>query len=111
MHTIIDPLVTVTQENAFAQVVANAGRPNIFNRIRNSPSGGANPRELLSHSDLLYQTYTNGNGHCSFTGEQLITAITTLDNWVQTKNRPSAANFPEALGFDNAFVPPPLNQP
>ncbi len=111
MHTIIDPLVTVTQQNAYLQTIANAGRPDIFTRIRNAPSRGANPRELLSHSDLLYQTYTTGNGHCNFTGEQLITAITTLDNWVATKTRPTAANFPMALGFDNNFVPPPLNQP
>lgn len=111
MHTIIDPLVTVTQENAYATLIANAGRPNQFNRTRNSPSRGANPREFFSYSDMLYQTYTTGNGHCNFTGEQLITAITTLDNWVATKTRPTTANFPSALGFDNNFVPPPLNQP
>jgi hypothetical protein len=111
MHTIIDPLVTVTQQNAYSQTAAQAGRLNQHTRIRNSPSGGANPRDLVTHSQLLYQTYTNANGHCNFTGEQLITAITTLDNWVATKTRPSTANFPEVFGFDNAFTPPPLNQP
>ena len=111
MHTIVDPLVTVTQQNAFANLVASAGRPSTFNRVRNSPSRGANPRDFLTHSALLYQTYTDASGHCNFTGEQLVTAITTLDNWVATKTRPTTANFPEALGFDNSFVAPPLNQP
>ncbi len=111
MHTVIDPLVTVSQENSYAATIANAGRPSIFTRIRNSPPGTFNQRGLLSHSELLYQSYTDANGHCNFTGEQLITAITTLDNWVATKQRPSSANFPEALGFNNAFVPPAQNQP
>lgn len=111
MHTIIDPLVTVTQEYNYARNVASAGRPNVFTRIRNSPGGVFNQRSLLSYSELLYQTYTNGNGHCNFTGEQLVTAITTLDNWVATKIRPTSANFPTALGFDNSFSPPPMNQP
>lgn len=111
MHTIIDPLVTVSQENAYLKTVIGAGRLNPFARRRNSPSGGANPRDLSGYSNLLYQTYTNANGHCNFTGEQLITAITTLDRWVATKTRPTAANFPSALGFDNNFMPPPLTQP
>ncbi len=111
MHTIVDPLVTVTQEYNYARNVASAGRPNMFTRIRNSPGGTYNPRLILSHSELLYQTYTTGSGHCNFTGEQLITAITTLDSWVATKNRPTQANFPTALGFDNTFTPPPMNQP
>jgi hypothetical protein len=89
----------------------NAGRPSIFTRIRNSPAGTFDQRAFLSHSELLYQTYTNANGHCNFTGEQLITAITSLDNWVASKQRPTSANFPGALGFDNAFVPPAQNQP
>lgn len=111
MHTIIDPLVTVTQEWKYRQTVGNAGKPNPLNRVRNAPGGGANPREFLSYSDLLYQTYTDANGHCNFTGEQLITAITTLDAWVTTRTRPTSANFPAVLGFDNNFTPPPLNQP
>ncbi|MCW5959895.1 MAG: hypothetical protein KIS76_07010 [Pyrinomonadaceae bacterium] len=111
MHTKIDPLVTVSQEWAYQNTVAAAGRPNWFISMRNSPGGVYDPRSFLRRTDLLYQTYTNGNGHCSFTGEQLITAITTLDNWIATRTKPTSANFPEALGFDNSFVPPPLVQP
>jgi len=88
MHTIIDPLVTVSQEWEYRQTVESAGRSNV-----------------------LYQVYTTGNGHCAFTGPQLLTAVTTLDTWVRTSTKPTAANFPAALGFDNAFVPPPMNQP
>ncbi len=88
MHTIIDPLVTVSQEWEYRNTVASAGRSNV-----------------------LYQVYTTGNGHCAFTGPQLLTAVTTLDTWVRTSVKPTAANFPAALGFDKGFEPPPMNQP
>lgn len=88
MHTIIDPLVTVSQEFEYMETVEAAGR-----------------------SRSLFQTYTNGNGHCAFTGPQLITAVTAINSWVATGIKPTAANFPTALGFDSRFVPPPMNQP
>ncbi len=88
MHTIIDPLVTVSQEHEYKETVESAGRGN-----------------------SLYQTYTNGNGHCAFTGPQLITAVTAINSWVATGVKPTAATFPAALGFDPRFVPPPMNQP
>lgn len=88
MHTIIDPLVTVTQENRYAQIVGNAGR-----------------------SRLLYQSYTNGNGHCAFTGPQIITAVNSINSWVTTGTKPTQAGFPAALGFLPGYTPPPMNQP
>ncbi len=88
MHTIIDPLVTVSQENRYAQIVQKAGR-----------------------SKQLFQTYTTGIGHCNFTGPQLITAVNAIDDWVRNGNKPTAASFPAALGFAPAFVPPPMTQP
>ncbi len=88
MHTIVDPLVTVSQEYEYAETVNNAGR------------GG-----------LLYQTYTNGNGHCAFSGEQLITAVNAINTWVKNGTKPTAATFPAPLGFVPGFVPPPMNQP
>lgn len=88
MHTKIDPLVTVSQEFEYAETVAAAKR-----------------------SGSLFQTYTNGNGHCAFTGTQIITAVNAINNWVTTGTRPTQASFPLALGFDPTFVPPPLNQP
>ncbi|CAN5326899.1 hypothetical protein BH20ACI1_BH20ACI1_10230 [soil metagenome] len=89
LHTLYDPLVTVTQEREYLETVTKAGRTN-----------------------FLYQTYTNGNGHCNFTGEQLIASVTAINNWVRMQTKPTAANFPTALGFlPDSFVPPPLNQP
>jgi hypothetical protein len=88
MHTIIDPLVTVSNEAAYAETVAAAHR-----------------------SDRLFQTYTTGNGHCAFTGPQLLTAVGAIDNWVRTGTKPTAATFPAALGFSPGFVPPPFPQP
>jgi len=88
MHTKIDPLVTVSQELRYAQTVAASNR-----------------------SASLFQTYTNGNGHCAFSGPQIITAVNAINSWVTTGTRPTAANFPAVLGFDPTFTPPPLNQP
>lgn len=88
MHTVFDPLVTVTQQHAYVQTVEAAGR-----------------------SRWLAQTYTNGNGHCAFSGPQLLTAVSAIDAWVRTGAKPTPATFPAALGFVPDFVPPPMNQP
>ena len=87
MHTVIDPLVTVSQEREYAETVKNAGR-----------------------SRQLYQVYTNGNGHCNFTERQLLTAVNAINDWVSSGIRPTAVNF-AAFGFVHRFVPPPMNQP
>jgi len=88
MHTIIDPLVVVANESAYLETVLAAGRNN-----------------------QLVQTYTTGNGHCAFTGPQLLTAVSAIDNWVRNGAKPTAASFPAALGFSPGFVPPPFAQP
>lgn len=88
MHTIIDPLVVVANESAYAELNAARGK-----------------------DELLFQTYTTGVGHCTFTGPQLLTAVAAIDFWVSTGVRPTAAFFPAALGFDTNFVPPPMPQP
>ena len=89
LHTLYDPLVTVSQEREYAETVENARR-----------------------GRYLYQAYTNGNGHCNFTGEQLVTSVNAINDWVRNRNKPTPANFPTALGFlPSTFVPPPMNQP
>jgi hypothetical protein len=88
LHTKIDPLLVVAHESAYNETVAAAGR-----------------------SDLLFQTFTNGIGHCNLTGPQILTAVGAIDNWVRNGVKPTAATFPAALGFDSAFVPPPFPQP
>jgi len=85
MHTIIDPLLVVANESAYAELNAAAGR-----------------------EELLFQTFTTGVGHCNFTGPQILTAIGAIDQWVRTGVKPSTAQFPGALGFNPAFVPPPF---
>ena len=86
LHTQTDSLVPPSHESAYAATVAAAGR-----------------------SDLLAQTFTNGIGHCNFTGPQLITALTALDGWVATGVKPTT--FPAALGFLNGLTPPAWPQP
>ncbi len=89
IHTLYDPLVTVSQEREYLKTVTAANR-----------------------TQFLYQTYTNGNGHCNFTGEQLVSSVAAISSWVNSGTKPTAANFPTALGFlPDSFVPPPMNQP
>jgi hypothetical protein len=88
VHTLIDPLVTVSQQNRYAQIVNSAGR-----------------------GRFLYQVFTNGNGHCNFSGDQLGASLSAIESWVATGTPPTAANFPSAIGFLPGFVPPAMNQP
>jgi hypothetical protein len=85
VHTIIDPLLVVANESAYAELNASVNR-----------------------EELLFQTFTTGVGHCNLTGPQILTSIGAIDLWVRTGVRPVAAQFPAALGFNNAFVPPPF---
>jgi hypothetical protein len=57
------------------------------------------------------QAFTNGNGHCNFTGPQLLTALGALDSWVATGTAPTQASFPAALGFLPGHTPPAWPQP
>ena len=85
VHNIIDPLLVVANESAYAELNAAKGK-----------------------EDLLFQTYTTGVGHCNLTGPQILTAIGSIDSWVRTGVRPTPAQFPAGLGFNSAFVPPPF---
>ena len=83
VHTIVDPLLVVANESAYAELNAAKGK-----------------------EELLFQTYTTGVGHCNLTGPQVLTAIGAIDLWVRTGVRPTTAQFPAGLGFNSAFVPP-----
>jgi hypothetical protein len=88
LHTVVDTLVPVQHEAAYAGTIAAAGR-----------------------SNLLHQTYTSGTSHCGFSFAQLATAIAALDAWARTGLAPTAATFPAILGFVPGFVPAPWPQP
>ena len=88
LHTVVDTLVPVQHEAAYAATVAAAG-----------------------NDGLLRQVYTTGTSHCGFTGAQVPIAIGALDAWVSTGVPPAASAFPAALGFVPGFVPPPWPQP
>lgn len=88
LHTEIDGLVPVSHESAYRETVEGAG-----------------------NADLLFQAYTTGVGHCAFSPTQLVVTVNALDGWVETGVRPTNADFPAALGFEQSFVPPPWLQP
>ena len=83
LHTVVDTLVPVQHEAAYAATVAGAG------------SG-----------DLLRQVYTSGVSHCDFAAAQVPIAIGALDAWARTGVAPTASSFPAALGFVPGFLPP-----
>ncbi len=58
-------------------------------------------------NDLLYQTYVDIIGHISFSAEQYLAGLAAMEHWLDTGVRPDASFFPESLGFNNTFVPPP----
>jgi hypothetical protein len=88
LHTRVDRLAPVSHQSSYAQTVAGAER-----------------------SDLLFHAHTTGVGHCNFSTAQNVATVTALDTWVEGGNRPTDADFPESLGFDQAFVPPAWLQP
>src|SRR5690349_11085114 len=85
VHTIIDPLLVVANESAYAETNAAAGK-----------------------QDLLLQTFPTGVGHCNPTGPPTLTSIGETDHSARTGVRRTAASFPVPLGFNPTFVPPPF---
>jgi hypothetical protein len=86
LHTKIDGLCPVAGETAYHQLAQKTGS------LRN-----------------LAQVYTNGVGHCVYTSAQLHSAIDAMRFWLKSGRKPGERFFPEELGFDNQFVPPPSN--
>ena len=84
VHTTQDTLADIRHESAYRQTVG----------------GSACTLNLV-------QAYVSGVGHCAFTARQLLAALAAMESWLDTGKPPGAAAFPESLGFDNAFVPPP----
>ena len=84
MHTEFDPLILVSNESAYSDLVQSTQRK------------------------ICCQTY-NGNGHCAFTGPQVL--IGGCYRFVGAHwSRPPAAYFVGA-GLLPGFVPPPMLQP
>lgn len=82
LHNSADNVVDVRQESAYRSQV-----------------------EWWGLSDHLVQAYVRNPGHCAFTSQQLLATLDAMERWLETGVRPDAASFPEALNFDNSFVP------
>ena len=80
MHTIIDPLLVVANESAYAELNASAGK-----------------------EDLLFQTYTTGVGHCNFTGPQVLTAIGAIDSLGAHRRASDKRTVPERPGLQSGL--------
>lgn len=83
MHVIDDALAVPNHAAAYLEAVEQAG-----------------------HGDLLLQEFTNGVGHCAFTTQQDVAAITAMAYWLDTGSRPDISFF-SAPGFTSGYVPPP----
>ena len=84
LHTTLDPMADVRNESAYRHTLEASGCLN-----------------------NLAQAYVAAVGHCAFTARQLLAALAAMEKWLETGVAPSASAFPEALGFNNRFVPPP----
>jgi pimeloyl-ACP methyl ester carboxylesterase len=83
LHTTVDPINPPFHERLYAETVNGAGK-----------------------SALLRQLYTDGVGHCQFTGPQLVAAILGLEATLQYGAWPPDEFFAAAGGFDFTYVPP-----
>jgi hypothetical protein len=83
MHSTIDPLVFAAQEAVYRETVEAAGK-----------------------GDLLVQVFTDAVGHCVFTPDQLVSAVTAMESWLDTGTPPGPQFFPAAQGFVRDFEPP-----
>jgi len=85
MHTIHDGFVLPANQEAYIDLLSSQGR-------------GAQ----------VFGTYVDSVGHCNFTGSQIGASIAAMGKWLAAGIRPTAADFPEALGFDNNHTPAPF---
>ena len=83
VHGILDPFAPVSGESEYRSAVDARGQ-----------------------GDKLVQAYAN-TWHATFSASQYLSALAAMDHWLDTGVRPDASFFPEAQGFDTAFVPPP----
>jgi len=83
VHTTLDPVSDIRHESAYRKTVEDS--------------------RCLEN---LVQAYVSTLGHYGFTAKQLLAALAAMESWLDTGKQPGASAFPEALGFDNAYVPP-----
>ena len=81
VHTISDQLIPVQQENAYAQRVREAG-----------------------DSANLRQTYVDAIGHCNFTAADVVAAVDTVDQRVQTGQWGDSTGAAELNSAANALT-------
>jgi pimeloyl-ACP methyl ester carboxylesterase len=84
MHTTLDTLVEARHESAYRKTL-----------------------EFWGRKHHLVQAYVQALGHNAFTAKQLLAALAAMESWLESGTKPDASAFPAALGFDNAYVPPP----
>lgn len=83
LHTTVDPINPPFHELLYAETVNAAGS-----------------------SNLLHQLYTDGVGHCQFTGPQLVAAILGVEAYLQYGGWPPNEFFAAAGGYDFTYAPP-----
>ena len=95
MHTTADPLVLVQNQGVFADRVGAANdRSGDLVQIYVTP-----PTTYSEDTGAPY-----GAGHCNFTTEQRVAAVTLLDQWVRKGVFPAPRAITEAFGDDEAVT-------
>ncbi|HTE71574.1 MAG TPA: hypothetical protein VK640_00010 [Actinomycetes bacterium] len=95
MHTTADPLALVQNQGVFADRVGEAReRTGDLVQIYVTP-----PRSYSEDTGAPY-----GAGHCNFTTDQRVAAVTLLDQWVRKGVFPAPRAISEAFGDDEAVT-------
>jgi pimeloyl-ACP methyl ester carboxylesterase len=85
MHTTDDGFVLPANQEVYIDLLSSQGR-----------------------AAQVFGTYVDSVGHCNFTGQQIGATVAAMGKWLAAGIRPSAADFPEALGFNNNYTPAPF---
>jgi hypothetical protein len=62
--------------------------------------------ERAGAQDRLVQTFVPRASHCAFTVAQVAAAVTAMESWIDTGQRPDPQAFPTSIGFTHDYTPP-----
>ncbi|MFM8353196.1 MAG: hypothetical protein ACKN9D_19270 [Actinomycetales bacterium] len=105
VHTGADPLVIVQNAYVFGDRVRSGGSAGLLRTVVIEPPAAYGTAELESAMNAG-ELAPYGAGHCRFTDEQRLGAVTALDAWVQSGEAPEPAELVQLLR-PGAVVDPP----
>lgn len=112
VHTAADPVVLVENSGVFAERSRDRGTEALLRTVIIEPpatyvgADGADGADDVGNGSSGSGEAPYGAGHCTFTDEQRIGAVTALDTWVQTSKAPSDDELVAFLSPGAVLGPP-----